>query len=235
MATLLRDGVIPPGHWLRGDVRVDRDELVLDEETLTLYRPARETDLVWEFAAIETDDDALAFASRYGLLRRTPPQVLREPLFSWHAEVGLVRGTLGLYADLVAGLGGADGMAELRLRWAETSSEDAAPPGDEAILREIRSAILASLNRGLEGTQVEMSVDDGEFRLQPVSPTLFGLIHYRLAGVVGGEVPVRRCLECDRLFAPRDGRQRFCTERHASRARLRRHRSRALQSVGAGS
>ena len=109
----------PAPVWSRGPVRVDGDELVLDQDNATTYRVADEPGIHLRFAAIKDIDDAAEFATEFGLLyhgalpRGTVPdawtatmrrwrdedEILdpREPYAEWMTEVARINKILTVY------------------------------------------------------------------------------------------------------------------------------------------
>ena len=77
--------------WVRGEARVHRGWVLLDETTVEPYAPLREPDLLREFVAIGSSRDVLRFAARFGLLRDGLGSDLREPISQWWEEIGRAR------------------------------------------------------------------------------------------------------------------------------------------------
>ena len=212
--------------WVRGEARVHRGWVLLDETTVEPYAPLREPDLLREFVAIGSSRDVLHFAARFGLLRDGPGSDLREPISQWWEEIGLARGALEVQLDLTAARrGNARDIARLRDSWQASLPGSPAPVSDAELFAEARATVVAAVNRGLAGAQLEISMEPEPLRgysLSPKLPDLLAFIYFALANVLVEESPLARCLECGGTFVVHDRRQRYCSERHASRARYRR-------------
>ena len=210
--------------WVRGPARVRGGWVTLDEATVSEYSPLDEPDLLREFLAIGTARDIGRFASRFGLLRSSHGSGFREPLSDWWDEIGLVSGALKVQLDVVAAMtGDQDEVVKFRESWQATRPDAPAPGSDAEVIAEARATVLAAVNRRLGGAQLGLSIDASEgYVLSPWIPDLIGVIYFDLAKVLIEERPLARCLECGAPFVVHDRRQRYCSERHASRARYRR-------------
>lgn len=214
----------PSWTWTRGPVQLEPDFLVFEPQAAKPYVAAAEDRLLWRLLAIVDDEEALGFARRFGPLRPLGEDG-RESLAEWRMEAGLLHGTLHLQADLSpARLADPGGIAALRARWEDAMPGLPAPRSDRALLFETTGAIVEALNRGLAATTVRVDSTGGEMRVVHVPTSLLGLAYLQLARLIADDDMVRRCLECGRVFPVQDRRQRYCSERHASRARLRRFR-----------
>jgi len=218
--------------WIRGHASLDGMEVRLQPQATSLYAPLGEPGLLWDFLAIVDQDDVVAFASRYGLLRAGPGSELHEPLSSWWDDIAVVRGALTLHLDVATAQdGGDDDRAAFRSRWHDSLPDAAAPLSDDELFAEAQGAVTWALNRGLVDAEigVEAMPQGGAGRryvFNPRPPSLLGLIYYRAALTLVDDVPLACCLECGTLYPVRDRRQRYCSEQHASRARYLRHRER---------
>lgn len=82
----------PVPVWSCGPVHVDGDDLVLERESATTYRIADKPQIHLRFAAIKTVDDAVDFASEFGLLYHgalplgTVPDSVTAALLKWRDE-----------------------------------------------------------------------------------------------------------------------------------------------------
>jgi hypothetical protein len=208
--------------------RVDRGWVVLDGATVTRYSPIDEPHLLSEFIAIESSRDVSRYASRFGLLRRVGERGLREPLSEWWDEIGLVRGALCVQLDLLAAVRGSErDMAHLRQAWEATVSPPRRSLSDSEIVADARETVIAAVNRGLAGSELHVFLNRASRVIfSPHARDLLGFIYFALAEVVVDEPPLARCVECGVPFIVHDRRQRYCSARHASRARYRRFRSR---------
>jgi hypothetical protein len=224
MATTEDIRIDPTWTWVRGPVQAVDDTLVFDPEGMKPYVAADEDRLLWSLIDVVDDEQALRFARRYGPLRGLRGDG-RESLEEWQLEAGLLHGTLHLQADISpARLADPGGIAALRARWEDAMPGVPAPRSDRALLFETTGAIVEALNRGLTATTVRVDPTGGEMHVVHVPNSLLGLAYLQLARLIAAEDMVRRCLECGRVFPVHDRRQRYCSERHASRARLRRFR-----------
>jgi hypothetical protein len=140
----------------------------------------------------------------------------------------LVRGVLSVQLDVLAAVSSGGGeMARFRDAWAATLPDGADAGSDDDVVAEARATVLAAVNTGLAGAELEVSLDlRPRTILSPHFPDLLGFVYFALAKVLIEEPPLSRCLECGVPFIVRDRRQRFCSERHANRARYRRFRAR---------
>jgi len=210
--------------WERCPVAIDGDALHFEVEAAKPYVAGSEDGLLWDLVRVADEEEALRFARRYGPLRPLAADA-REPLDTWLLEAGLLHGTLHLHADVSpARLSDPGGIAALRARWEDTMPDVPAPRSDKALLFETTGAVVEALNRGLEESCVRVDASGGGLRVVHVPTSLIGLVYLQLARLVAAEDMLRRCLECGRVFPVQDKRQRYCSERHASRARLRRFR-----------
>ena len=92
---------------------------------------------------------------------------------------------------------------------------------------ELVHAVIAAVNRGLAGSELHVFLNRASRVIfSPHARDLLGFIYFALAEVVVDEPPLARCVECGVPFIVHDRRQRYCSARHASRARYRRFRSR---------
>ena len=213
--------------WVRGAARVRGGWVGIDKATTSSYAPLDEPELLGEFVSIGSARDVARYASRFGLLRCGYEPVLREPLSDWWDEIALVSGALKVQLDVVAAQSGDErDVARFRERWQATLPVGMSASGSDAeLIAEARASVLAAVNRGLGVAQLEISIKPARgYVLSPRIPNLIGFIYSHLAKVLIEEPPLARCLECDAPFVVHDRRQRYCSERHASRARYRRFR-----------
>jgi hypothetical protein len=212
--------------WIRGEARVARGWVIIDEATAAEYVPAYDPERLGEFVVIDSPRDAARFAKRFGLLREGPRSELREPLSLWMDEVALARGALQVQIDLMAARQGTAGDAErFRERWRALLPDPASSVDDADLIADAKATVMAAVNRGLAGAALEISADSEPSRgysVTPQFPDLLAWIYSDLALVLVEELPLARCLECGGPFVVHDGRQKYCSERHAGRARHRR-------------
>jgi hypothetical protein len=224
MASQLDLLIDPAWTWTRCPVSVDGGLLVFDPEAGKPYVAAAEPSVLWELVGIVEPEDVLRVARRLGPLRPLADNA-NESVEAWMLETGLLHGTLHLQADISpARLADPGGLAALRARWEDAMPNATAPRSDRALLFETQGAIVEALNRGLVDTTIRVDQTGGELHVVHVPSSLLGLAYLQLARLIAAEDMVRRCLECGRVFPVHDRRQRYCSDRHAGRARLRRFR-----------
>lgn len=145
----------PAPVWSRGPVRVDGDDLVLDQDNAKTYRVADETGIHLRFAAIKDIGDAAEFATEFGLLyhgalpRGTAPDAVtaallrwrnedeildpREPYVEWMPEVARINKILTVYR-LVSGPRWGERefeeLLDLYHKWIRADLRHAPPPND---------------------------------------------------------------------------------------------------------
>jgi hypothetical protein len=216
--------------WIRGDARVVRGWVIIDGSTATEYTPTYEAERLGEFVVIDSPRDVARYATRFGLLREGPQSELREPLSLWLDEVALARGTLQVQIDLMAARGGTVGdVARFRENWLALLPDPGSPVDDADLIADAKATVIAAVNRGLAGAALQISAESEPSRgysVNPQFPDLLACIYSDLALVLVEELPLSRCLECSGPFVVHDGRQRYCSERHAGRARYRRFNDR---------
>ena len=220
--------------WIRGEARVNRGWVILDESSATGYTPIYDPDRLGEFVVINSPRDVARYASRFGLLREGPLSELREPLSLWWDEVELARGALEVQIDLVAARGGAERDIErFRRNWLALLPDPSSLIGDAELIADAKATVSAAVNRGLAGAALQISASndpsDG-YSLSPQFPDLLAYIYSDLANILVDELPLALCLECGGPYVVHDGRQRYCSERHAGRARHRRFNDRHRRS-----
>ena len=100
--------------WYRGPAWIDGEDLVVDRARVTMYHPMAEPDVGMELARVRTPDDAVAFVSRFGLLRqqlswqKDPLKPLRESFRFLETDAEELRDILEM-ARLVRCCGDGDG------------------------------------------------------------------------------------------------------------------------------
>jgi hypothetical protein len=221
--------------WIRGEARVNRGWVILDESSAAEYTPDDDPDRLGEFVVIDSRRDVARYASRFGLLRAGRAADLREPLSLWRYEVGLARGALDVQRDLIAARGGsASDMARFRKNWLALLPNPNSSVRDADLIADAKATVTAAVNRGLAGAALEISASDDVSRgysLSPQLPDLLAYIYSDLANVLVQELPLSHCLECGGPYVVHDGRQRYCSERHAGRARHRRFKNRRRRAA----
>jgi len=204
---------------------------------------------VFELAGIRTHDEAVAFASKHGLLwHGAAADYLREPFSEWLAQAAMMtRLTLLHSLILLAVKGDADAIAELRTSYEPVYGEMFELPVDtDADVVHRASIVLAGLvSEGLKGTDLGISVgleweggQPGEFRTIAHPPHLLGAIYHELSLLIAQRWQMLACPECGRTFIPTDARQRYCSPACSNRARYKRfterQRQREFAAVDAG-
>lgn len=222
-----------PAAWLRGPARLEDGFVVLDSDRAEEYVPWEEEGLLlYDLAAIRRPHDALGFARRWGLLHHGPgADEYREPFRDWENEALVLTGALAIYRALRLATGGdPDGFAELRGRWADALVPESGkrPVSDEDYLANASSATAALVSEKLEGVEQRITAeadyggDPGVFAYFVNTPDLVAHAWFELSSEIVQRVPLSTCPECGRIFPVKHGRQRFCDERCAARARYRR-------------
>lgn len=103
---------------------------------------------------------------------------------------------------------------------------------DRTFLRDVELWLAGQISAGLQGIRFGVSggtlsgLDLGEFRFVVAEATsLMDFVWFLIAQRLIGKSTVLQCDECREFFIAHDGRQRFCTATCATRARVKRHRS----------
>lgn len=223
-------------YWARGPARVDEEslEIVLDEDRAQPYYLQWGEDLLFDLAGMADGDrlqNVYAFVRRYGLLWHGTPELgtgkCRESLEDWFREVGTLRFGMGLYRSLRESvqIGSVEPLRELKL-WPQ---DLLAQMTDEDFLQAAHLTVTDVINRGLKlcvpgvGPNVELeSVTPGEFSFSFLPYNLLGAAYAELAMLVGTNIEIKRCPGCGRQFAPKSGKQKYCTPGCASTSRWRR-------------
>jgi hypothetical protein len=217
------EGQRPP-LFRRGPAKFEGGRIVLDARRAETYDPTRvgaEIDgLLFDLAAVESDEDAVQFVGKYGRLRSD-----RDPWALWEQTVLSLRSCLELYDDFrLASLGRARAVADLRSR-----GFDHRGPTARDIKTSVALALELLVNEGLRGTEerVRMTLEDSSRRgvppfestSQPRDP--IGLAFAQLKALIVPSVPVKKCAECKRYFPVDDARRRFHSTECQARARWR--------------
>jgi hypothetical protein len=243
-----------PQLWVRGDARLV-DGQYIELTNLATYDPYASyvaTELLIALASVRSAEEAVAFATRYGLLFAGPQaSEHRERFVDIHLVARALNFALVLHALRLADLDGdAEALPRLRSKiglWramhpSAARDLDAWPdPRDQAdiIAAEIATAALprqrvvaASLLEQDDGHGRAVRVKTGNgrpfFLRAPVFENLVTLTHHMLGHVLCGTggVELRVCAGCGLPFVPERHSQRHHDERCASRARKRRQRMR---------
>jgi hypothetical protein len=236
-----RPVVLRPHHleWLRGRAQIIGDRIVLDRATAERYQPAGEWNLLFDLAAVRRPEDAVAFVSRYGLLRHGRGAAdTQEPFSAWLETAYTFTNLLDLY-HLIAGARYGD-PASLATLWDEWSDRfqpivESAPSTNEELLAGASRALAWLVTEGLRNAQFQVDMltdapgigddhrwDLGSFALAPRCRNLGELAYVVLAMMLCLRTPLRTCAECGRHFAPRNRLQRFHDRACAVRGRRRR-------------
>ena len=229
--------VATPRPWLRGEARYEDGAIILTKPEE--YQPYAEKGLVDALSQVRKPADAVAFARRFGLLRRGPGSTeLREPYSQWEQEVSTLNALLRLYVVLQAAL--TDDAPARRQRaidelwevWQPVfrSSFQEEPETDEQLLLQASAALTWAINDGLGDTREAVGIvhtadgvpQAGYFAFFAQPPHLLGYAYHELAMRVVSRAPMRYCEECGRSFLVVDQRQRYCGKSCANRARYKR-------------
>jgi hypothetical protein len=226
---------VPRGRWIRGTAKLEGGFVVIDGPFVEWTPEVRGDrvgpgDPIVELAAVRDPADVLGFARRFGLLWHDASREPRESLEAWINEARLLSSLLRLYVDLrgVMNEPTPERLKDFRLVWQPLIGGKAT----DAAFRVDAGRMLADvISSKLEGVQERVSVlasDDGieRFVFDSEAPALLALIYHQFALLTVGHAYMRACADprCGRFFTPTDGRQRFCSPQHATRARVRRHR-----------
>jgi predicted RNA-binding Zn-ribbon protein involved in translation (DUF1610 family) len=228
-------------HWARGPARVVGGEMVLDEDRAEPYFMFEPTDLLFDLVDLGAGPnkrdprEAVSFVRRYGLFWHGAEDLgsgrCREPLDEWWSEAGTVAVTADLYMRLRDAL--RDGSAE-RLRDAPvdfTNVFDSEAPDDEGLMGQASVFLAEAISMKLEGchlgiaSSIQLDVvtrDPSVFLLSQAPPNLVSAAYAQLAMAMVNRAVIQECPGCGRMFAPRSGKQKYCTPTCANTSRWRR-------------
>jgi len=232
-----------PPMWLRGRARHDAGMIMLDEpEQYSIYG---NKGLVFELAGIREPDEAVAFATTYGLLwHGADSEDRREPFERWMTEAGKLTNLLRLHRDIQDAVkGNTVAIDDLRVVfepiWRHAFEEAATT--DAEILHQAQVMLAAWISEAMDGTTEGMTPgmsweggQPGEFRMIGYPPHLLAAIYHEFALFVTQRWTALICPECGRSFLPTDARQRYCTPTCSNRARFKRFAERKRERESAG-
>lgn len=229
--------------WHRGPASFTDGQIVLDRSRATEYAPLVSTDddLVFQLAAVQTPDDALAFTQRYGLLLSRADEdpaesfegiwlTVAETFREWFEALR----TIQLLRADDPGDEGAAAMAAWCSSGVKVMTVDASGPvrseWDAATVADLGAQRLATAVTSWMDDAVRIGVapdseldgDGSRFVLAPRPTHLAAYAVYRFSLLLVRDVSIRRCEDCGRAFEVTDKRKRFCDQTCAGRARQRR-------------
>ena len=233
-------------RWLRGPAWIDGNSIVMDCARATSYQPLTETKVWFELTHVRTQEEAVAFVRRFGLLRSSrdlsrqrhewPKRRAKKDSPSTASELvaDFMKAARAL-GDIVetmldvrkANNGDTDSMEKLRQFCGFTDTDD------RTTLIHCSHVAATRLNDGLlaanatpfvyDRAQIGEAVEPGALRLGVLPDTLLGVCFLTVAIALADKEPVAICQEstCRRLFFIQDGRQKFCTSACSNRSRYR--------------
>jgi hypothetical protein len=235
-----------PPEWERGRA-VFRDRYVC-LETRESYLPFEEDvgALLFELAAVEQPEDAVAVASRFGLLRSRPGAPLaRERFTVWQEVAGNLSGILKLYVLLRESA--TDEAAAMQLRQMMREFRQHADDGQRSFLDgydtgpQASIVIAEAVNAGLGGATERLvsaasveqhqhgNVVRGEpdhFFFAPELINLEGLAYHQLALTLADGSDIFICARCERARPRTHGNQKHCNTRCRNQKNIRAYRAR---------
>ena len=225
--------------WVRGPARIAGEWIVIDPSDVERYAPIETPPraLMLALAGVQTREQILSFVSRYGLLKHGPDApVLREAVADFEEEAHLVYSMIYLAKALKGAVAGDLDQCDIVQALAPTITKlFQAPAASEAELYvQASAAIGAIVSQKLQPTSLSIiagcllnaDIPAGSFVYLEQPPNLLGFVYVQVARQLVERAPIMVCPECSRLFAPRHGRQRFCTPACASRGRFRTFKAR---------
>ncbi|HHX44471.1 MAG TPA: hypothetical protein GX714_10860 [Chloroflexi bacterium] len=219
-----------PPAWLRGPASVVDGWIVLDRQRAHEYHPYGASNLAFDLAAVSTPQDAIAFVTRYGLLRHGPQaNEWREPYSEWQQESSQLRAVFMLKSALDRALEGAPEELQ-RLAPVIRPLWQGAPENDKELTEQAAKTIAMIVSEGLRGVEHRLIAmfewgagnAPNEFATGIHPTDLVGYAYHHVAQLLNKKVVWLACPECGQYFVPTDGRQRYCSPTCAGRARYRR-------------
>lgn len=224
-------------RWVRGEASIRGGVIALDEDRSEEFNPSAfgyEDDLAFDVAAVRSVDDIPAFARQWGLLR--PDQRGRQRVADFMSAADGVRTVLEMYHELLQLLDGSVAVETYRRRWAPLATlvlgNGSAEKSDADFLEATLQIIVSMVNAELVGAEFRLDYEPVEpgsggapfaFNVQPRD--LLSLAYFHLATLLMQREPLRACLECRRLFVPKDARQVYHSPTCSARVRQRRRAS----------
>lgn len=231
-----------PPPWLRGPARYADGWIELDSGRAEEYHPMEEVDLLYDLAAIQRPDEAVAFARRYGLLRHGRDGCEhREQFGKWQDVATVLTGLLVATRTLREAIeGDPDARADLWSRFEPITGKHfgarVTPGSDGELFDQVSKWVAWGVNEGLEGVEVQLRAASdllpasggsapgppGLFLFSPRPKDLVGYAYHQLALALANRVPMHECPACRRFFVVADRRQNYCSPTCAGRVRYRR-------------
>lgn len=229
-------GIRPRPKWMRGEARIDGDEIVLDAARARPYdflEPEHYATLLPDLAALYDFklQDPVEFARDHGLLWHGPDDLTngscRESLRKWQAAGMYLTMTITLYMALRQGLDENTAEPVRGLLWAYRDAGlfiDKMPDDKDELLEYVSIQLAELITRGLEGSSETFVaacglVRDGEkvgpagdFRYVTETPDLVATAYKHLASLIVTRAEFRECKGCRRLFQPDHGSQTHHTK-----------------------
>lgn len=241
-------------EWVRGPAQIAGDEIVLETtqaETYGMYEPE---DLVFDLVnlsplskSFEGPEGAVRFVEKHGLLWHGPDELsndsCRESLSDWWEAADNFISIMWLHYHLKEALraGSAEPLKEVA-----DLSDYFAPgvhPTDEDYLERVSVLIAEAMSEGLEGCSVGVAPaaalwkegkragGPGVFMFSHRPPDLLTAAYAHFAMMIVHSREVGQCPGCGRMFLPKSGKQKYCSESCANTARWRRWKERQAASA----
>ncbi len=217
-------------QWVRGRTRYEDGWILIDEPQE--YWVYDEKELVFALASISNPDDAIEFASRYGLLRSGPGSDTYRELFSeWETVIARLRDILTGYVTLRGALQGDKDAVEALwvLEPYIRSMFEVKASNDLELFSQVSVYVATGISEGLRGVDQGILATvqfeggrAGEFALGIYPETLTGVAYHELSMLIVNQKPVRKCIECGQAFLVKDQRQQYCGMSCSNRARYKR-------------
>jgi hypothetical protein len=223
-------------EWVRGPARIDGDEIVLDADRAETYMPYEIDESFFMLAAAKDFRDYKAFVRRYGLLWHGP-EVLgtgtcRESTSDWRRAVYEAARVALICIKLreAAKVGSAEPVRALGPTWPEVAEN----LSDEDYLRHVSMGVAGLINKHLAqyptvlipAFRFEKKADPGEFVYARQPATLLEALYDDFATIIAQRAELKECPGCGRVFHPKSGRQKYCSESCASTNRWHRWKER---------
>jgi hypothetical protein len=218
-----------PRSWKHGLASLKGDHVVMSNPKI--YEPLACGNLFSDFTAIQKPSDVVDFVNRYGLLYHEEGS---EKVIDFLQEASAIR----LLANIIIYIR-SDDVESLSDVWAisEFSSLFEAPASTgQELLNQASILVSWVVNEKLQGlphglvSEANIEVNGvpgnpGSFLWVVFPENLLQYIYYQFATTINKSAPIANCLECHRIFIPEHGRQQYCSQRCANRARVKRYRS----------
>jgi len=229
----MRTGV---SEWVHGDAKYDAGDIVLTNPVkYRLVAMEVYENILFGIANIQNPDDAVAFATKFGLLWSGPDaDEYREDYELWSQEAVLLLSTLQMYAWLQDAIDGNEKALALLwkygpLAYAPLFEIDIPDDNDDLLLERVSVSIAWIVSRGLAGVEeglvatVEYEKDTpGKFVLSSRPQSLVGAAYHGLALTIANRVSLKACDQCGKLFPVTHGARLYCSETCSYRSRHKR-------------